>query len=104
MGKPKNKNSSSSSDARDVNKSPIRDLPKSRSDHAEIIIKLLKKIDQPTMAHSNRDSYLKYLDTVRKRLATYDSDDERFKDYESEKSKANEKQIKVVTRKGKKKK
>ena len=83
-----NKNSSSSDD-RDINKSPRREIPKDRSDQAEKIIDLLKKIDQKTMAHSNSDSYQKYLTTVTKRLSTYDEDDQdKFIDYENKKAEA----------------
>lgn len=98
MGK-QSKNKSNGSDDRDVNKSPIKDLPKSRSDHSERIIKLLKKIDQPTMVHSNSDSYINYLETVHRRLKTYDQDDEKFRDYEEEKAKLNEKPKRKSNRK-----
>lgn len=85
------KKDNSSQDDRDIKRSPKRELPKSRSEQSQKIIALLKKIDQPTMAHDNRDSYIKYLSTVEKRLVTYDVEDEKFVDYEDKKSKVQEK-------------
>ena len=82
----------SSSDDRDINRSPIRELPKTRSEQADKIIALIKKIDQKTMIHDNKESYTGYLLTVEKRLSTYDeTNSDKFIDYVDKKSKAHEK-------------
>jgi hypothetical protein len=83
------KDNKSSSDDRDINRSPRREIPKERSDQANKIIELLKKVDQKTMAHSNSESYQKYLITVTKRLTTYNEEDtDKFIDYENKKAEA----------------